>query len=529
MVRSVLRPALTAAALLLSAPAVAENRIALVIGQSAYRAVTPLPNPVNDAKAMAQMLGDAGFEVQSASDLTQNELRARIGAFAASVAEKGPDTVSLVFYAGHGLQVDGENYLVPIDVDPKREADIPLQAVRLNDILNTLTSVPSRTRIILLDACRNNPFPGINKTTGRGLAHVDVKLGTAGTLLSFSTSPGAEAEDGTGGNSPYTSALLKAGREPNLAIEDAFKRVRLSVNLATEGRQTPWESSSLVSDFRFFGPSVAASAVADAKSSDSSTASDSRTAESKVTEAKATEAKANEAKANEAKPTAAMAAVPKPAKRTADEWRRELQGKKVDQANELIVADGSVEAYEAFVSLYAQPPLGPQAREWLDRHYKMVAWNNAVITNTAASYAAFLAKYPDSDLTATAKKLEDRTRNRITTAALALQPTPVALVSPSCPCGGAGVAPIKVNLPKPELSKPEPKKKKKADPDRRADRSPAQRMREIDDEVVVIRRAPVYVGPGPGISIGGYGGGGFSRGGYGGYGGNGNGGGRGRY
>jgi uncharacterized caspase-like protein len=511
MVRSVLRPALVAAALLLSAPAFAENRIALVIGQSAYRAVTPLPNPVNDARAMAQMLTDAGFEVQSASDLSQNELRARIGAFAASVAEKGPDTVSLVFYAGHGLQVDGENYLVPIDVDPKREADIPLQAVRLNDILNTLTSVPSRTRIILLDACRNNPFPGINKTTGRGLAHVDVKLGTAGTLLSFSTSPGAEAEDGTGSNSPYTAALLKAGREPNLPIEDAFKRVRLAVNLATEGRQTPWESSSLVSDFRFFGPGVVASA-ADGKPSDSRAASDSRNAEPKVTAAKVTEAKA----------TDAMAAAPKPAKRTADEWRRELQGKKVEQANELIVADGSVEAYEAFVGLYAQPPLGPQAREWLDRHYKMVAWNNAVITNTAASYAAFLAKYPDTDLTATAKKLEDRTRNRVNMAALAMQPTPVALVAPSCPCGGAGVAPIKANLPKPDLTKPD-KKKKKADPDRRADRGPP-RLPDIDDDVVVIRRAPVYVAPAPGISIGGYGGG-FSRGGYGGnYGGN-----RGRY
>lgn len=531
MVRSVLRPALAAAALLLSAPALAENRIALVIGQSAYRAVTPLPNPVNDARAMAKMLGDAGFEVQSASDLTQNELRERIGAFAASVAEKGADTVSLVFYAGHGLQVDGENYLVPIDVDPKREADIPLQAVRLNDVLNTLTSVPSRTRIILLDACRNNPFPGINKTTGRGLAHVDVKLGTPGTLLSFSTSPGAEAEDGTGGNSPYTTALLKAGREPNLAIEDAFKRVRLSVNLATEGRQTPWESSSLVSDFRLFGPSVVAVSAADAKPSDSGAAADSRNAEPKVAEAKSTEGKLTEAKSTgvkstEAKVTEAMAATPRPAKRTADEWRRELQGKKVEQANELIVADGSVEAYEAFVALYAQPPLGPQARDWLDRHYRMVAWNNAVISNTAAAYAAFLAKYPDSDLTATAKKLEDRTRNRVRVAALGLQPTPVALASPSCPCGGVGVAPIKANLPKPELLKPDAKKKKKADTDRRADRAPPPRLREIDDDVVVIQRAPVYA-PGPGISIGGYGGGGFSRGGYGGYGGNG--GGRGRY
>ncbi len=496
MVRSVLGPVLVAAALMLSVPVMAETRIALVIGQSAYRAVTPLPNPANDARAMAQMLTDAGFEVQSAFDLTQNELRARIGTFAASVAEKGPDTVSLVFYAGHGLQIDGENYLVPVDVDPAREADIPLQAVRLGDILNTLTSVPSRTRIILLDACRNNPFPGINKTAGRGLAHVDVRLGTAGTLLSFSTSPGAEAEDGNGANSPYTTALLKAGREPNLAIEDAFKRVRLSVNRATEGRQTPWESSSLVSDFRFFGAGTAAAATADARPVDGKPVD--TTAGRPNVDTKAADA---------------MAAVQKPAKRTVDQWRRELQGRPVREANELIVADGSVEAYEAFVALHAPPPLGPLAREWLDRHYRMVAWNNAVLTNTAASYREFLASYPDSDLTATAKKLEDRTRNRVTPVVAALQPTNVALTGPSCPCGAPGVAPIKADLPKLD-----PKKKKKADPDRRADHSPVPRIREIDDDVVVVRRAPVYDAPAPAISIGGFGlgGAGYGRGGYGG-------------
>ena len=128
--------------------AFAENRVALVIGQSAYRAVTALPNPANDAKAMSQLLADAGFDVTSAADLSQNEMRQKVGEFAAKVAAKGPDTVALVFYAGHGLQIDGENFLVPVDVDPKREADIPLQAVRLNDILNTLTSVPSKMRIL---------------------------------------------------------------------------------------------------------------------------------------------------------------------------------------------------------------------------------------------------------------------------------------------------------------------------------------------------------------------------------------------
>ncbi|HEU0151388.1 MAG TPA: caspase family protein, partial [Bradyrhizobium sp.] len=229
----------------------AESRLALVIGQSAYRSVTPLPNPANDAKAMAQLLRDSGFDVTSAADLSQKDMNREVSDFAAKVTTKGPDTVALVFYAGHGLQIDGENYLVPVDVDVQREADIPLQAVRLNDLLNTLNSVPSRMRILLLDACRNNPFPSINGTTGRGLALVDTKSGAPGTFLSYSTSPGAEAEDGGGINSPYTTALLEAAREPGLPIEAAFKRVRVAVNKATEGRQTPWDSSSLTEDFRF--------------------------------------------------------------------------------------------------------------------------------------------------------------------------------------------------------------------------------------------------------------------------------------
>ena len=234
-------------------PAFAENRVALVIGNSAYRAVTPLPNAQNDARGMAELLNAAGFEVMAAPDQSQDDLRKTIGDFAGKLAEKGPDTVALIFYAGHGIQVDGENFIVPVDVDPKREADVPLQAVRLNDLLNTLNSVPNKMRILMLDACRNNPFPAINQTTGKGLAMVDTKSGAPGTFISYSTSPGAEAEDGSGNNSPYTTALMKVAREPGLPIEEAFKRVRVSVNDATQGRQVPWESSSLTSDFRFFG------------------------------------------------------------------------------------------------------------------------------------------------------------------------------------------------------------------------------------------------------------------------------------
>src|SRR6266446_4655516 len=483
MYRPFLHHTLMAAGILLgSHAAFAESRVALVIGQSNYRAVVPLPNPANDARAMSQLLGNAGFEVMDAADLSQNDMREQVGEFAAKVAAKGPDTVALVFYAGHGLQIDGENYLVPVDVDPKREADVPLQAVRLNDVLNTLTSVPSRTRILLLDACRNNPFPAINKSAGHGLAIVDAKTGAPGTFMSFSTSPGAEAEDGSGADSPYTTALLSAAKEPGLSIEDTFKRVRVSVNKVTEGRQTPWDSSSLTDDFRFFsGPSAAAPAP---------------------------------------KPVAV--------KRTVDQWRRELQGQPVEAANELIVADGTEEAYEAFVGLFAQPPFGPQAREWLDRHRRMVAWNNAVIINTAAGYRAFLLEYPDSDLTATARKLEDRLRNRPNTAAslaaiggapnasaasapsVTALPTNASLAAPTCPCGAPPLPLKNFDLP--------PKKRADPDPPKRASAQPPRRPRDDDDDVVVYRRPPPpdYYQPSPGPSIGiglGIGLGGFGRGG----------------
>src|ERR671935_2176872 len=144
MLRHALFGLIVPAALLLgSHSAFAENRLALVIGQSAYRSVPALPNPANDAKAVTQLLTDSGFEVSTAADLSQNQMREAISEFAGKVAAKGADTVALVFYAGHGLQIDGENFLIPVDIDPRREADIPLQAVRLNDVLNTLNSVPT--------------------------------------------------------------------------------------------------------------------------------------------------------------------------------------------------------------------------------------------------------------------------------------------------------------------------------------------------------------------------------------------------
>ena len=463
--RSLLKAIIPAALLLCAMPAWAENRMALVIGQSAYKSVPALPNPGNDAKAMSRLLTDSGFEVSSVSDLTQNEMRTAISDFAGKVAAKGADTVALVFYAGHGIQVDGENFLIPTDIDPKREADIPMQAVRLNDVLNTLTSVPSRMRFFLLDSCRNNPFPELSKSAGSGLAIVDAKVGAPGTFISFSTSPGAVAEDGNGVNSPYTTALLEAAKQPNIPIEETFKRVRVAVNKVTDGRQTPWDSSSLTEDFKFIGPAT---------------------------------------------PGPKLAA----AKKTVQEWTRELKGKPVEAANEIIVADGSDEAYEAFAVTFAGTTRGLQAKDWLDRHRRMVAWNKAVLINTSSGYREFLAQYPDSDLTVTARRMIERLRYR--PEFVAAIPAPVQNASLNmCPCG-----PQPAPLLQPQQKKVDvtPIKKVEPDPPKRA--SKPRPVRVPEEEVVVVRRPPppqVYEPSGPPVSIGigiGIGGGGFGGGGY---------------
>jgi hypothetical protein len=465
-----------------SSAALAESRVALVIGESAYHAVTPLPNPANDAKAMSQLLRDAGFEVTSAADLSQKEMNEQVGDFAAKIAAKGPDTVALVFYAGHGMQIDGENYLVPVDVDPKRETDIPLQAVRLNDVLNTLNSVPSKMRILLLDACRNNPFPAINKTAGHGLALINTKTGIPGTFLSYSTSPGSEAEDGNGADSPYTTALLSAAREPGVPIEQAFKRVRVDVNKVTEGRQTPWDSSSLTEDFRF----IATTGVEAAN------------------------------------------AGPKPAtvKRSTEEWRNELQGKPVEVAHEIVIADGTTESYEAFVTLFTEGPFAVETREWLELHRRMVAWTEAVTINTVASYRSFLVQYPQSDLTVTANRLIERLRYRPTIAPVVaaaatsagspnpaapndapqsgqsspIPPTNVAL-GPTCPCSAPSLPIKKIDTP--------PSKKHGAEPPKRASAQPPRGRQVgnqvVEEDVVVYGRPPMrgyYAPPPPPVGLG---------------------------
>jgi Caspase domain len=467
MRRSVFRDLLLASTLLLSPlisashASAAENRLALVIGQSAYRAVPALPNAENDGKRMAELLTNSGFQVTAAPDLSQTDMRQAISDFAAKVAASGPDTVAAVFYAGHGLQIDGENYLVPVDVDPKREADIPLQAVRLNDLMNTLGALPTRMRIYMLDACRNNPFPALNGTAGHGLAIVDTKAGAPGSFISFSTSPGSEAEDGNGDDSPYTTALLSVAKQPNVPIEEAFKRVRVAVNQATDGRQVPWESSSLTADFKFV-------------------ASD-------------TGQGADQGAAATTKPPSAPV-------KSADDWRRDLKGKEPKAAYDLVIADDTTPAYEAFTALFAQSTYTPRVRSLLERRREMEAWENAVAVNTAASFEAFLSTYGSSDLAATARKMEERVRNRSLAAnASLIQPTNVAL-GPTCPCN---ITPAPAPALKKKVDKEDtpPPVKHVNLPVKRVAKSTPKR-RPPPDEVVVVQQPS---GPPPGVVMEGVG------------------------
>src|SRR5262249_41234217 len=153
---------------------------------------------------------------------------------------------AFIFYAGHGVQVKGENYLIPVDEQIRSEADVDIDAVSLSSIMSMLENTETRLAIVVLDACRDNPF-GYARGGLRGLARIDAP---AGSLSAFSTAPGKAAQDGPfGGNSPYTTALAEAMAAPGLKIEEVFKKVRVAVREKTKGEQTPWESTSLTGEF----------------------------------------------------------------------------------------------------------------------------------------------------------------------------------------------------------------------------------------------------------------------------------------
>lgn len=221
-----------------------ERRLALVIGNSAYKQA-PLTNPANDARLVAAALRAQKFEVSDYYNGSLKDIKRAVQVFSKTVKENGKDTVAFFFYAGHGIQVKGENYLIPVDANIHTEGDVDIDLVSVSSIMSALDNAQARLNVIVLDACRTNPF-GYARSGERGLARVDAPQGS---LVAFSTSPGKAATDGEGGSSPYAASLAKGLAEQGVKIEDVFKKVRISVIASTRGEQTPWESTSLTGDF----------------------------------------------------------------------------------------------------------------------------------------------------------------------------------------------------------------------------------------------------------------------------------------
>lgn len=221
------------------------KRYALIIGNAAYD-IGELRNPTNDATAMANELKGLGFEVAVHLDQTQEKMLKVIREFGEKItANKG---IGLFFFAGHGLQVGGENYIVPVDAHISNLDDIESEAVNLNRITGEMSYAKNDMNIIILDACRNNPFEGSSSASGKGLASASAP---SGTIIAFATAPGSVAADGTGKNGLYTQELLKAISTPGNIIEDVFKEVRRNVYRISQKQQTPWENSSLFDNFYF--------------------------------------------------------------------------------------------------------------------------------------------------------------------------------------------------------------------------------------------------------------------------------------
>lgn len=222
-----------------------EKRLALVIGNSAYTS-SPLRNPANDAVAMARELENLGFEVMLYTDLGHDEMIRNIRTFGEKLSTNRG--VGLFYYAGHGVQLGGDNYLVPIDAEIAKEQDVELEAVNLKRVLGEMDFARNNMNIVILDACRNNPFVRSFRSASNGLA---TTTAPQGTFIAFATSPGSVAADGEGNNGLYTQELIQAMRVPGAKIEDVFKTVRNNVYTKSNQQQVPWENSSIFGDFYF--------------------------------------------------------------------------------------------------------------------------------------------------------------------------------------------------------------------------------------------------------------------------------------
>jgi uncharacterized caspase-like protein len=323
------------------APAAQNPRIALIIGNSAYPD-HPLATPANDAGLVAQTLQAAGFEVVGARDLDQNSLRGALRDFLAKAATIGPDMQAFIYLAGRGVQYDGDNYFVPVDAQIARDADIPIQAIKISDFSHALGATPGRARIIVVDAARANSFAADGSALAGGLGLVDPE---DGTLMAFNAAPGTVAPDEPGPYGVYGKSLAGAMRQGGLPIDDVFAQTRLQVNQQTSGGVVPWSVSKVQEPYSIFE------------------------------------------RAPDAPPPPAVAAV-------ADAAQRPLNSIGPDEAYSVAVQRDTLQSYQDYLAAYPSSAQARRVRAILAARREASFWRRSVNDNSPRAYWTYLRVYP---------------------------------------------------------------------------------------------------------------------------------------
>jgi uncharacterized caspase-like protein len=317
----------------------AQSRTALVVGQGAYEGAQ-IPTAVNDAGLVAQALTSAGFEVIQGRDLGASDLRRIVRDFLDKVEAGGPDGEAMVYLSGHGVQLEGENYLIPVDARIARDSDIPIEGFRLSDLFRSLAAAPGRVRIVAVDLAHDYPLPTGGQSIARGLALIDP---LPGFLVAFSSAPNIPVPEEKGPYGTYAPALVEMIREPGLPLEEVFARTRLRTHQVTDGQQVPWHVSDLKADFTFF----------------------------------------------EIEDTAATPA-PAPAQRP----QRRIADTPAVEAYSVAVERDTIEDYQEFLRSYPDHPEARRVAALLAARREAVIWRKTLSRNTSNAYWTYLRQYP---------------------------------------------------------------------------------------------------------------------------------------
>jgi uncharacterized caspase-like protein len=303
---------------------------------------------VNDAGLVAQALTGAGFEVVQGRDLGANDLRQLVRDFLDRVEDATADRADaavVVYLAGHALQIEGDNYLLPVDARIERDSDVPIEGFRISDLIRSLAATPAQTRIVMIDAAREYPLSTSLQPIASGLALVEPP---AGFLVAFSAAPNTVAPEGQPPYGPYATAFVEVMREPGLPVEEVFSAVRLRVHEETQGQQTPWHDSKLQAPFVFFEPT-----------------------EEAVEEARA-----------------------EPPPRPSRGRERRIAEVPEDEAYGLAIERDTVEDYQEFLRTHRQSRLAPRIQALVVARREAVIWRRTVTVNTREAYWTYLRRFP---------------------------------------------------------------------------------------------------------------------------------------